>query len=86
MKQVVVTVNSEVGLHARPASLFVKKANEFSSSITVQKGEREVDAKRLLGVMSLGVKKGESITITAVGDDEQEAIDALEQLVESNFE
>lgn len=85
MKQVVVTVNTEVGLHARPASLFVKKAMEFSSSITVQKEEREVDAKRLLAVMSLGVKKGESITITAQGADEQEAVEALRQLVESNF-
>lgn len=86
MKQVVVTVIAEVGLHARPASLFVKKAGEFSSAITVAKGEKEVDAKRLLAVMSLGVKQGESITITAEGDDEQEAIDALQQLVESNFE
>ncbi len=86
MKQVVVTVNAEVGLHARPASLFVKKAAEFSSAITVQKGDRKVDAKRLLAVMSLGVKQGESITINAEGPDEQAAVEALQQLVESNFE
>ncbi len=86
MKQIVVTINTEVGLHARPASLFVKKASEFSATITVQKGERQVDAKRLLGVMSLGVKNGESITITAEGPDEQAAVDALRRLVESDFE
>ena len=81
MKQVVVTVNAEVGLHARPASLFVKKAGEFSSAITVAKGEKEVLDKRMLDVMTLGEKQGESNTNTAEGDDEQESIDALQQLV-----
>ena len=80
-----VTVNNEVGLHARPATFFIQKANEFKSGIWVEKDERRVNAKSLLGVLSLGIVGGTSIDIIADGSDEQEAVDSLVALVESGF-
>ena len=65
-----ITVNNEVGLHARPATFFIQKANEFKSSIWVEKDERKVNAKSLLGVLSLGIVKGTKINIVADGVDE----------------
>ena len=80
-----VLVQNQVGLHARPASFFIQKANEFKSSIWVEKDERRVNAKSLLGVLSLGIVGGTSIDIIADGSDEQEAVDSLVALVESGF-
>ena len=80
-----VTVENQVGLHARPATFFIQKANEFKSSIWVEKEERRVNAKSLLGVLSLGITKGSAITISAKGPDEEEAVNALCALIESNF-
>ena len=80
-----VVINNQVGLHARPATFFIQKANEFKSSIWVEKEERKVNAKSLLGVLSLGVVKGTANTITADGADEVEAIDTLAALIDSNF-
>lgn len=80
-----VLVQNQVGLHARPATFFIQKANEFKSSIWVEKGERRVNAKSLLGVLSLGIVGGTSIDIIADGSDEQEAVDSLVALVESGF-
>ena len=80
-----VTVENQVGLHARPATFFIQKANEFKSSIWVEKEERRVNAKSLLGVLSLGIVKGTTITLIADGVDEKEAVDALTSLIESNF-
>ena len=80
-----ITVQNQVGLHARPATFFIQKANEFKSSIWVQKDERKVNAKSLLGVLSLGVTKGTSIGIIADGTDEQEAVTTLVNLIASNF-
>ena len=77
-----VTVNNEVGLHARPATYFIQKANEFKSRIWVEKEERRVNAKSLLGVLSLGIVKGTTITLIADGSDEVAAVDALSELVE----
>ena len=71
------TVNNQVGLHARPATFFIQKANEFKCSIWVEKDERRVNAKSLLGVLSLGVVKGTAINLIADGADEKEAVDAL---------
>ncbi|MBQ4515165.1 MAG: HPr family phosphocarrier protein, partial [Clostridia bacterium] len=68
-----------------PATFFIQKSNEFKASIWVEKDERRVNAKSLLGVLSLGITKGTEITIIADGLDEKDAIDALENLVESNF-
>lgn len=81
-----VTVNNQVGLHARPATFFIQKANEFKSSIWVEKDERRVNAKSLLGVLSLGVVKGTTINLIADGVDEKEAVDALVELFNSNFD
>ena len=78
-------VNNQVGLHARPATFFIQKANEFKSGIWVEKEERRVNAKSLLGVLSLGIVKGTTITLIADGVDEKEAVDALTSLIESNF-
>ena len=80
-----ITVKNEVGLHARPATFFIKKANEFKSSVWVEKEERRVNAKSLLGVLSLGIAKGTVITLIADGVDEQEAVAALNELIENNF-
>ncbi len=81
----VVVINNQIGLRARPATFFIQKANEFKSSITVEREERRVNAKSLLGVLSLGIVKGTEITITAEGSDENEALLALCELVNSNF-
>ena len=80
-----VTIQNSVGLHARPATFFIQKANEFKSSIWVEKEERRVNAKSLLGVLSLGITKGSNIVISAEGPDEEEAVNALCALIESNF-
>ena len=78
-------VNNQVGLHARPATFFIQKANEFKSSIWVEVGERRVNAKSLLGVLSLGIVKGTEITLIANGPDEEEAVEALAALLASDF-
>ena len=80
-----VTIQNNVGLHARPATFFIQKANEYKASIWVEKEERRVNAKSLLGVLSLGIVGGTSIKIIADGADEQEAVDGLVRLVESGF-
>ena len=80
-----VTVNNEVGLHARPATYFIQKANEFKSCIWVEKEERRVNAKSLLGVLSLGIVKGTTITLIADGPDAKEAVEALAQLVDNQL-
>ena len=78
-------INNQVGLHARPATFFIQKANEFKSSIWIEKDERRVNAKSLLGVLSLGIVKGTTVTLVADGADEQEAIDTLTALINSDF-
>jgi len=80
-----VLVCNQVGLHARPATFFIQKANEFKSSIWVEKDERRVNAKSLLGVLSLGITRGVNITILAEGVDEEQAVTALVDLIASNF-
>ncbi len=80
-----VVVQNQVGLHARPATFFIQKANEFKSSVWVEKEERRVNAKSLLGVLSLGILGGTSIKIIADGADESDAVDALTKLVLSGF-
>ena len=80
-----ITVNNQVGLHARPATFFIQKANEFKSSIWIEKEERKVNAKSLLGVLSLGIVKGTEISVGAEGPDEEAAVLALQQLIETDF-
>lgn len=78
-------INNEAGLHARPATLFVNTAKKYSSEIQVVKGEKKADAKKFLQVLSLGVLKGDKISIDITGDDEKEAVVALEYLIKNNF-
>ena len=80
-----VTVENQVGLHARPATFFIQKANEFKSSIWVEKEERRVNAKSLLGVLSLGIMGGTDIRIIADGSDEEGAVEGFVALVKSGF-
>lgn len=84
MKQLVAVVQAEAGLHARPAGVLVKKASEFTSNITLEKGGKSIDAKRLLAVLSLGAKQGDEITVVADGSDEDAALEAIKTLIESN--
>ena len=80
-----VSVKNQVGLHARPATFFIQKANEFKSSVWVEKDERRVNAKSLLGVLSLGIVGGTTIKIIADGSDEESSVESLVKLVESGF-
>ena len=80
-----VVIHNQVGLHARPATFFIQKANEYKSSIWVEKDERKVNAKSLLGVLSLGIVGGTTIKIIADGIDAEQALEGLVELVESGF-
>lgn len=80
-----VVVKNKTGLHARPAALFVQTANKYSSEIYIEKEGKKVNAKSIMGVMSLAVSQGTEIKISAEGDDEQKAVDNLVELIESKF-
>lgn len=80
-----ITITNSVGLHARPATYFIQKANTFKSSIWVECGERRANAKSLLGVLSLGISKGTTIMIIADGADEQDALEGLANLAQTGF-
>lgn len=80
-----ITIKNSVGLHARPATFFIQKANSYKSSIWVEKEDCRVNAKSLLGVLSLGITKGTTITLIADGADESVAIEGLASLVDSEF-
>ena len=81
-----VTVVNPQGLHARPADLFVKTANRFSASVEVTKGNETVDGKSILSILTLAAEQGTELEIYATGDDAQEALVALSELVEKGFE
>ena len=78
-------ITNNIGLHARPATFFIQKANTFKSSVWIEKDDRKVNAKSLLGVLSLGITKGMTVTLIADGSDEVAALDALEDLINSGF-
>ena len=80
-----VVVRCESGLHNRQATFFVQKANEFTSSIWVESENRKMNAKSLLGIMSLGIVTGATVTISAVGSDEEAAVNALEALLQRDI-
>jgi len=80
-----VTVKNRVGLHARPATFFIQKANEFKSSVWIEKDDRRVNAKSLLGVLSLGIVGDTVIKVIADGSDEEDAVKSLCELIESGF-
>jgi len=83
VKTVEYEIKNSIGLHARPAAIFVKKANEFISDIKILKDDKEANAKSIINVMSLGAVQGTEISIQAKGDDESEALDALTELLDS---
>lgn len=85
MTQRDVTITNNIGLHARPATFFIQKANSFKSSIWIEKDDRKVNAKSLLGVLSMGIAKGMTITLVAEGQDESNAVAALVELIETGF-
>jgi phosphocarrier protein len=80
-----VTITNSIGLHARPATFFIQKANSYKSSIWVEKDDRRVNAKSLLGVLSLGIAKGMTVALIADGQDEEVALDGLKELIETGF-
>ena len=80
-----VTIINSVGLHARPATYFIKEANTYQSSIWVECGDRRANAKSLLGVLSLGITKDTTVTIIADGPDEEQALEGLETLILTGF-
>ncbi|MBR5768234.1 MAG: HPr family phosphocarrier protein [Clostridia bacterium] len=82
----VITVKNNVGLHARPATFFIQKANSYKASIWVEKEDRRVNAKSLLGVLSLGIVRDTSVTIIADGADEEDAVNGLAELVEAGLD
>jgi phosphocarrier protein len=81
-----VKISNAIGLHARPATFFIQKANTYSSSIWVEKDDRKVNAKSLLGVLSLGIAKGMTIVLVADGQDESLAIEGLSDLINNGFD
>ena len=85
MKRKEVEIRNKLGLHARPASLVVKLAGKFESEIQLIKEDTEINAKSILGVMMLAAGPGQKVTITADGNDEVEAVDAISSLIDSGF-
>ena len=81
-----VVINNTSGLHARPATFFIQKANSYTCSIWIEKEDRKVNAKSLLGVLSLGIVKGMEITLVADGPDEEAALEALTTLIDSELD
>lgn len=85
MREFTYTITDPEGIHARPAGLFVKEAAKFDCNITIAKDGKEVDAKRILGVMGLGVKIGQEIVLKTEGKDEDAAMDALCSFLQENM-
>ena len=80
-----VTITNSIGLHARPATFFIQKANAYKSSVWVEKDDRRVNAKSLLGVLSLGIAQGMTILLIADGQDEEDALNGLSELINTGF-
>jgi phosphocarrier protein len=84
MKEFTYTINDSLGIHARPAGQLVRQASDFKSRITISMDDKEADAKKILGIMSLGVRRDHKIIVRADGEDESEAIEALSTLLKKN--
>ena len=85
MKTFEYTITDELGIHARPAGMLVKEASKFASKIMIASPKKEVDAKRIMGVMSMGAKKGDTVKLTIEGADEAEAAASLEKFLQNNL-
>ncbi len=85
MKEFTFNVKDENGIHARPAGLLVKEAKKFASSITVDKDGKTCDMKKLLALMGMGIKQGETITVRIEGEDEEPCAAAIEDFLNKNF-
>ena len=85
MKTIEYTITDELGIHARPAGMLVKEAAKFQSKIMVASPKKEVDAKRIMGVMSMGAKKGDPLKVTIEGTDEDAAAEAIEEFLKANL-
>ena len=85
MKSFEYTITDPVGLHARPAGVLAKEAKKYTSIISITKGEKTVDARKLMAIMSMGVKQGDTVTVTIEGDDEEAAAAAIEAFFKANF-
>ncbi|MCR5213611.1 MAG: HPr family phosphocarrier protein [Eubacterium sp.] len=85
MKSFKYVITDEVGIHARPAGLLVKEAKQFASTITIAKGDKSAKATALMKLMGMGVKKGDEITVTVEGDDEDAAAVAIEKFLTENM-
>lgn len=85
MKEIKHIIKDPQGIHARPAGALVKSLSQFSSKVMMKKGDKEVDAKRILGVMSLGAKAGEELIFSIQGDDEEQAMQALETFLQESL-
>lgn len=85
MKSFDYTITDEIGIHARPAGILAKKAKEYASRITITKGGKTAEAQKIMAVMSLGVKKGETVTVSAEGEDEEKAVADMETFFKENL-
>lgn len=85
MKSLEYVIKDELGIHARPAGLLVKEVKKYESTITIEKGDKKVDGTKLLAIMSMGVKTGEKITVSAEGADEEAAIEGIGKFLEENL-
>lgn len=85
MKEFNYTITDEIGIHARPAGMLAKKAKAFESSVTIAKGEKEAVLTKLMAVMALGVKHGDTVTVKAEGADEEAAIAEIKKFFEENL-
>ena len=85
MKKVTDTLNTEEGIHARPASLLVKEASKYGCEIVILKDGNSYNAKSIMNILSMGASKGDELIITAEGENEEEAVEAIKALIESNF-
>lgn len=85
MKEFKFTITDPMGIHARPAGLLIKLTSQFASSVSMTKEEKTVDAKRILGVMSLGVKQGQEVVMTVEGADEDQAMEAIQKFMSENM-
>lgn len=85
MKEFTHVVADPMGIHARPAGVLVKKAASFASTVTLRKGEKTADVKRLFALMGLGTRQGDTVTLLVDGPDEEAAMDALSTMLRENF-